>query len=390
MLYSGDSLWSGKRLGQHPLVEVAGVGCQDAPGFGVSAGGQGQAGQGDHRVAPPVAEPGVTGQDRAGLTNGGVPPPHQKLVGRQDKLGAHRVGVGIGMGEAKQVALALLLLLPGPGRGDIAQLLAGRLAADQHHRRPAGGEGEVQVPGKEEVLLAIEAALALAAVEEAPPPVAGGDEDGARGADDPPRVCPGEGGDRGAGGDRAHVEAPLRGTARLVMVVPIGGENGEAEAAAGAGGQVAHAGSRAGVRHPDRLLQGAAGHGVAPGGTGALQAERLQVRDTPGVAAAVAKLVGAQSHGAVAPVERLVELGAQHGAAQRRRQGGDQQAVVAAGVGAGQRTHRVGPQPVGAEPLAVQRRVVIERLQANERRAPLRGHRCSLRNWRLPLAGHRF
>ena len=67
----------------------------------------------------------------------------------------------------------------------------------------------------------------------------------------------------------------------------------------------------------------------------------------------------------IADLDRLVDLRDQHGAADGRGERGDEQAVVAAGVGAGHGPGRVAADPVRDEPLAAERRV-----EKREERSP--------------------
>ena len=57
----------GPAVGHHALVDVLRVVEQDCLGDGGAAGFQAETGQRDERVAAPVAEPGVAGDDRVGL-----------------------------------------------------------------------------------------------------------------------------------------------------------------------------------------------------------------------------------------------------------------------------------------------------------------------------------
>ena len=54
-----------KPVGKHAPVEVAPKGTQNIGGNRGTAGGQGQPRQGDHGVAPPIAEPRIAGDDRS-------------------------------------------------------------------------------------------------------------------------------------------------------------------------------------------------------------------------------------------------------------------------------------------------------------------------------------
>ena len=63
MLYSGGSPASGKRLGSMPWSTCAANAQQDLCGDVGAAGRERQAGQRDHGVAAPIAEPVIAGDD---------------------------------------------------------------------------------------------------------------------------------------------------------------------------------------------------------------------------------------------------------------------------------------------------------------------------------------
>jgi hypothetical protein len=69
-------------VGDQPMADMGGEGAQDPLGRIAAPGHQGEPGQADHRVAPPVVEPGVTGDQR------GAPgrPLHHEGIGGQHQL----------------------------------------------------------------------------------------------------------------------------------------------------------------------------------------------------------------------------------------------------------------------------------------------------------------
>ena len=77
----------GESIGQHPFADEAGKSAQNAGGGGVATRGERETGQRDHRVAPPVAEPGIAGDD--GLAErlpAGVTPLDDELIGCEREL----------------------------------------------------------------------------------------------------------------------------------------------------------------------------------------------------------------------------------------------------------------------------------------------------------------
>ena len=86
----------GEHVGDQAVADVVGEGAEDVAGLRGAAGGQGQPFEADHRVAAPVGEPVVAGDDGADLLAGGVGAGgvldaaggrDQELVGGQHELG---------------------------------------------------------------------------------------------------------------------------------------------------------------------------------------------------------------------------------------------------------------------------------------------------------------
>ena len=65
----GNIAGIGEAVGQEAVLHVIGEDAQDGFGLLNAPGGQSEARQRDHRVAAPVGEPGVSGQDGAGCTD---------------------------------------------------------------------------------------------------------------------------------------------------------------------------------------------------------------------------------------------------------------------------------------------------------------------------------
>src|SRR5579859_2938346 len=77
-------------VGDHALAQEGNETTQQPTRLSMSAGGEGQAGKGDHRIAPPVREPGITCDDghvlvmtRAGQLQWRGSATNNELVGRQ-------------------------------------------------------------------------------------------------------------------------------------------------------------------------------------------------------------------------------------------------------------------------------------------------------------------
>ncbi len=136
---------------QHALVHGAGEGAQDVPRFCQAAGREAEAGERDHGVAPPVGEPGVTGEDvgevLAAANDEGV---------RREHQGAHEVR---GFCERCKQRLA-----PAPFGGEQAVSLAaaGRAGRDQHAEACARAELQHERAWGEEVFAEVEPPLPLA------------------------------------------------------------------------------------------------------------------------------------------------------------------------------------------------------------------------------------
>jgi len=141
-----------------------GEGAQHGGRFVLATDGQRQAGQGDHRVAAPVAEPGIPGQNaRAGDTPDVAR--DDELVGGERKLANPRgrlVQIGLEQQGALPLALGLESRLP----------VERRLLFDREGERQRVVQGQLGVDGpcREQVLLVIHAAFFLLRQVERPPP----------------------------------------------------------------------------------------------------------------------------------------------------------------------------------------------------------------------------
>src|SRR5262249_34211393 len=77
----------GEAIGQHPLVDGAGEGEQDTFGDVYTPGDKRQTGERDHRVAAPIAEPWVSGDDGLQIASF-----NEELVRRGDQILNERIG----------------------------------------------------------------------------------------------------------------------------------------------------------------------------------------------------------------------------------------------------------------------------------------------------------
>lgn len=106
-------------VGEQPVGEEVGKRAEDVGGLLGATGGEGETGEGDHRVAAPVVEPVVAGDDGfAGGADGPYPLPrpqrwgrggwaarNQELVGGEDELLEGGIGGG-GVGAGEKVELS--------------------------------------------------------------------------------------------------------------------------------------------------------------------------------------------------------------------------------------------------------------------------------------------
>ena len=100
-------------VGQQTVRHETGVGAQDRRTVGGATGCQRETRQGDHRVAAPVVEPVVAGDDgRPGLGTIRPVSADQELVGREHEA-AHKGAPAVRARQLQQVTLASALPLEG-------------------------------------------------------------------------------------------------------------------------------------------------------------------------------------------------------------------------------------------------------------------------------------
>ena len=150
----------------------------------------------------------------------------------------------------------------------------------------------------------------------------------------------------GIGIERAGLATPV--------VVPVVDQQagGEAQGPAHRLGQApGHVGGVGAVFHPDALFQADVADGVDPHRHAAFQAEGFDVDVAPGLDGAAGPAVDVEGVVALAVDQGGVGLGQHQAAAQGRVHRRHQQAVVAAGEGAGHGAGGVGAQAVGQPPF---------------------------------------
>ena len=377
VLYSGASPTVGEAVRQHAAIDEAREGAQHAGGQLGTPRGQRQAGQRDHRVAAPVAEPRIAGDDRHARGLVGQRTARDELVGGQHEVanpGGRLRGAGPG-GRAAREQIRLVRGAAGPG--GLAVGGRRRLGRDHDGERGAGTQRGAQGPGVQVVVLGIQAALVLAGQREAAVPGVLGARLRAR-RQDRHGVRALEGDHAETAGHRRHLHPPAVAAGGGVIVAVVHeraqGEGQRPRGTEDSIGDVRRV--RAGL-HPHPLLEERVGAGVDPHRRGALEAEALEVSVAVRRDRAVGPAVGGKRVAGAAVLDVLFELGDDEGAAQRRLQRGDEQPVVTTGQAARHRAGRETAETIGAEPLAtVGRRQIAADLAAPVEQPSPRRPRC--------------
>ena len=210
-----------KPIRQHPLTCMRGESPQDRSRLRRAAGAEREAGQRNHRVAAPVAEPGITGDDcRAGGLSGRARAPHDERIGRERELPDPRRGRLRGSAQQRAAASQFPLERAGSGFRRLG------FRANAKGDRLAGREPRPKHAGPEQVLQRIESALGLEAMAELPVPLATGAKLAAVDAE-PIGPCTGKGGDGAAGGVRIDRERPA--AVRVRVIVAVGAKRQQLE-----------------------------------------------------------------------------------------------------------------------------------------------------------------
>ncbi len=340
----------GEAVRDHAAVDVARERLEDRPGGVEPPGGEEETGERDHRVAPPVGEPRIAGDDRPPLAA-----PRDEPVG-----GAPEDAQGAAVGAGPLDLPPPLLLRVGEVGG-----VGGRAAGQRRDESRRGAVGEV--PGererREEVLGEREAARAVQVVLEAAVP-----EERLRGGGgvvgEPERR-------EGADGREVHGALFPRecGVARRLdaaegVVVAVREEGPDLQPDGSAAGEEL-------PRHDRRRLALDEEEGSAQARPARLVFPRRERVDAEGaeqqVSARVelaAVVVDREVEAFLADDERLLELREEDGAAGRRRRRRDEEAVIAARAPPRDGRQRVAPETVGLEPLGVgEEREAVHRLE---------------------------
>ena len=339
----------GEHVGEHALVDEARERGQDVPRDLGAPRAKAEAGQADHGVPSPVAEPVVSRDHRHRIGIGGQGPPDDELVGGErqpvDPAGRPRRLRGAPAGEH----VGLVGDAPPPCRRAVERR---RVLRREHHgdggaRRQRDPEG----PGVEIVVDGVEPALGLAgeAIPQIPlvrrrsssPLGEHGEWPGALVGRDAQPVRDGVDRHAPAAGVCARVEV-------AVVHHRLEGKRGGGTAAQQ---RVAHIGCVGARLHPDALFDLGVGACERPHRCGAVEAKALDQPVAVRSQRSVRPTIGAKLPWRAAVLDRLVQLGDEERAAHGRLQRGHEQPVVAAGQESRDSSRRESPDAVGAEPL---------------------------------------
>ncbi len=178
-----------------------------------------------------------------------------------------------------------------------------------------------------------------------------------------------------------HPPSVAAGHPVVVAVVDKDGE-GERERAAGALERVANVGGVGPLLHPDPLLEPRGPDGVGPDGARALKPPALDLAIAVRLDGAAGPAIRGEGPGLALVLGDLFDLGDEQRPAERGREGGDEEPVVAPGQDGRDRAGGKAPDPVGTEPLPRLARRQIPR----ELTAPVEHHPSSTSPVRKPCA----
>ncbi len=143
-----------------------GKGAQDACGNLGPTGDERQARQADHRVAAPIAEPGVARDDRTPVGIVGQGAAHDELIGSQAQV----LHPGRRIGETALGRQPTFVCLPlGVSRRPIQ--IRRRLGAGHQGERLAGVQGCAEAPSVQVILVRFQSPVVLHAQKKVPVPV---------------------------------------------------------------------------------------------------------------------------------------------------------------------------------------------------------------------------
>jgi hypothetical protein len=153
-------------------------------------------------------------------------------------------------------------------------------------------------------------------------------------------------------GNRADLGLPVVEDGGLVVVAIVDEGFGiELERPTAAQQAIVNVGCVGAWLHPDALFEQGVGEGVAPDGRGAFEMKAFQVAQPFLFDRGIGPAVGEEGEVGAVVFAVFVELSQQEGAAERRLEGGDEEAVVAAREQTGDRAHREAANAVGHQPF---------------------------------------
>ena len=274
------------------------------------------------------------------------------MIGGQDELGEPRGRVTRG-GLTAPPAPEHLLLVALPLAPRLRAVEGGRHLRGEHNgQRAARRERGAERARVEVILPRIQPTLVLAGQVEALVPGVGGFGRSAFGQDHE-RPCALERQDAEPVCDGGHHHPPaVRAGERVSVTVVHERVERERRGRSSTKQAVPHIGRVCALLHPHALLEERVAHRIRPDGRGALEREALQRSEALRRDRTVGPAVRAERRREAIVGDRLVELGGQQRAADRRAQGGDEEAVVAPRERSRHGTRGEAAEAVGAEPLA--------------------------------------
>jgi len=343
----------GEVVGQQALVQEPGEGLEDASCRGGTSRDQGQAGEGDHGVPTPVAEPGIAGHDRFPLATGSKLPSEEKGVCRQKELidprrcaRELRAGPSGTFQECPVVTAEVL--------HRIFKIRLRRVRETRGETAPGiACEPKLRETDPQVIVDGLQPAVSLQGQIEALDPhgiradvAAGGNELQPMSVTEPDRQP-------AAFRRQGGIEAARRGH---LMVVPVIDQDGQPDArrllplpgrqAKGHPGGMLHR------LHPDALLDEQVAAGEAPDRHASLELEVLEMDMARRTHGPIGPAVGVERPFSSAVFDQGgVGLGQHQPATEWGRERRHQEPVITAGQGAGDGARCVGAEPVGQPPF---------------------------------------
>jgi hypothetical protein len=349
----GRAAGTGKDIRQHACVDEPGKRHQDAARRVEASGREAQTGQRDHRVAAPIAEPGIAGDHRLPVRGVGQRPREDEQIG-----GEHQPQHPIGRFGEDRVGFDRALhygAVPGAaaferGRqiGCLDWLKTGRVAGPF-----AGSQRQHAVPDRQMRVTIGKTPFALDRQVEILAPIAARRE-GTAGAGD---------GQGEPAGNRHRQRSAMRcdlgietGRPGLAMVIAAIGEKVHRQFDCGRIRIVLeppHGVDRVGPwLHPDAMLDDAAAASEAPNWNCAVEVKAFQQQIARRRGHAAAPAIGEERILLAVERQDRIALGEHHDAAERRIDRRDQQAVVAPRQAQRDRAGSISAAPVAQPPFA--------------------------------------